>query len=543
MSDWHLAGIWETIADAIPDAPAVAQEGRRSTWRQYEQRAARIAGALRDAGLGRDSKIGIYGFNSCEYLDIQFGAFKIGAVPVNVNYRYTAHELVYLLDNADVEALAFDAQFAPRVDAIRSQLPKLRFLIEIDDGSGPHLEFAEPLETLIEGRSPLPRRPHDPDGVYMVYTGGTTGMPKGVMYRQADFAGALMGGFNMRAAPGPTSYRELAVAVRKIHGEGTAPISIPASPLMHSVGMGSGIFIPQAIGGSAFLFRNEHFDANNLLNLIALERATDIAIVGDAFAKPILAALDKARRANRPYDLSSLQRIFSSGAMLSRESKEALLTHADITITDMMGSTEGSLGLSLVSRAKPPTATARFARSPATKVFASDDREVRPGSGEIGLLATSGLTPIGYYKDEKKSAATFRTIGGVRYSIPGDFARIEADGSLTLLGRGSSCINTGGEKVFPEEVEEALKSHPDVYDCIVVGVPDERFGERVVAIISCTEGQKLDEPAVIEFARTRVAGYKTPRQIITVENVARLPNGKPDHQWAKSVANNNTATA
>ncbi len=536
MSDWHLAGIWETIADAIPDAPAVAQSGRRSTWRQYDERAARIAGALTSAGIMRGAKLGIYGYNSCEYLDVQFGAFKVGAVPVNVNYRYTAHELIYLLDNADAEALAFDAQFGSRVKAILGELPNLKLLIEIDDGSGRHLEQAIPLEKLVAGSPRLQRGAHNPDDIYMIYTGGTTGMPKGVMYRQGDFAAALMGGFNMRAVPGPTSYAELALAVAKIQREGTAPISIPACPLMHSVGMGSGVFIPQTIGGSAFLFRNERFDADSLLALIASERATDLAIVGDSFAKPILAALDRAIRANHPYDLSSLQRVFSSGAMLSRESKEALLAHADIVITDLMGSTEGSLGLSMVSRASPPLATARFTRNPTTKVFDANDREVRPGSGDIGLLATSGLTPFGYYKDEKKGAETFRTINGVRYSIPGDFARVEADGSLTLLGRGSSCINTGGEKVFPEEVEEAIKSHADVYDCVVIGVPDDRFGERVVAIVSCTEKGKLDESSVIDFARERVAGYKTPRRIVIVDTVSRLPNGKPDHKWAKSIA-------
>jgi 3-oxocholest-4-en-26-oate---CoA ligase len=284
------------------------------------------------------------------------------------------------------------------------------------------------------------------------------------------------------------------------------------------------------------VFRNEHFDAGALWALVERERVSDIAIVGDAFARPMLNALQAAAAAGRPYDVSSLKVIISSGVMFSREIKEGLLSFADITIIDGMGATEGGMGTAVVSREAPPGETAKFIANPTTKVFDENDREIAPGSDQIGMIANGGFTPIGYYKDPEKSARTFREIDGHRYSFPGDFANIAADGTLILLGRGSACINNGGEKVFPEEVEEALKAHPDVEDCLVVGVPDERFGQRVTAVLSARDGQGLDEAALADFVRTRIAGYKTPRQIIVVETVRRAPNGKADYGWAKAVA-------
>jgi fatty-acyl-CoA synthase len=533
---WHFAEVWETVADAIPDAPALAQGEVRRSWRDYEQRAARIASALSATGLGPDSKVGIYAYNSSEYLEAQFGVFKIRGVPINANYRYTAHELIYLLDNADAQGLVFDAQFASRVQAIRDQLPNLRVLIEIDDGSGEHLEGALRLEDVIRDHPPAPRADYSEDDIYMLYTGGTTGMPKGVMYRHGDFSQALLGGYDLRGLPRPTTRDELAAAVHDIQEQGAAPRSIPACPLMHGTGLWLGVFVVHAVGGCAVLFRNEHFDAAALWALTEQERATDIAIVGDAFAKPMLAALDAAKAAGRPYDISSLKMIISSGVMFSREVKEGLLSYADTMIYDGMGSTEGGMATSVVSRAAPPGETAKFTANPTTKVFGPDDKEIAPGSDEIGMIANGGFTPVGYYKDPVKSAATFRTIDGHRYSFPGDFAKVAADGTLILLGRGSVCINTGGEKVFPEEVEEALKAHPDVYDCLVVGAPDERFGEKVIAVLAPRPGREVDHDALIGFARTRIAAYKTPRQIVVVGEVQRAANGKADYKWAKSVA-------
>jgi 3-oxocholest-4-en-26-oate---CoA ligase len=534
--NWHLAAIFETVADAIPNATAVVEASMRRSWRDYEDRAARIAAAFVEAGLGVDSKVAIYAYNSAAYLEAQFGAFKIRGVPVNVNYRYTEPELIYLFDNSDAEAVVFDAQFSQRLDAIRKSLPKLRCLIEIDDGSGNHLDAATRFEEAIAHHAPLPRQAYSSDDIYMVYTGGTTGMPKGVMFRHGEFARELMAGFVVRAATVPQSYADIAAAVRSLNAGGNAPISIPACPLMHSTGMGAGVFMAHMVGGRAVVFRNEHFDAAALCNLIQREHATNIAIVGDTFAKPMIAAMGAAKAAGHPYDLSSLKGVFSSGIIFSRESKDAFLEFADVTISDLMGATEGSMGVSIVSRATKAGETAKFKPNPSTKVFDENDQEIPPGSDKIGLMANGGLTPVGYYKDPGKSAVTFRTINGRRYSIPGDYAKIAADGTLILLGRGSSCINTGGEKVFPEEVEEALKCHPDVYDCLVIGVPDSQFGERVTAVVAPVQGRAIDKAAIIDFARSKIAGYKTPHRIIAVERVERAPNGKADYKWAKSIA-------
>jgi len=531
---WHFASLFETVADRFPDVVAIINGEARRTWRDYEQRAARIASALTQAGLGPDSKAGLYGYNSNEYLEAQFGMFKARVVPVNVNYRYVEHELLYLLDNADAEALFFDARFAPRVAAIRDRLTKLRLLVEFDDGSGEHLPGAEPFEVLIAAAAPLPRQEYSEDDVYMLYTGGTTGMPKGVMYRQGDFTVGLAA-----AGLGPDAPRTLeavAAAMTALHQAGAAPISLAACPLMHGTGMWLGVFIAHVLGGTAVTFRNEHFDPHAVWRLVAKERVTAVVIVGDAFAKPMLAALEEAKAAGAPHDLSSLRQIISSGVMFSTEVKRGLLGFADVAILDAMGSTEGSMGSSVTSRAAPPGDTARFQKNLTTKVFNDRDEEVVPGSDEIGMIANGGFAPIGYYKDPEKSARTFRTIAGQRYSFPGDFAKVAADGSLILLGRGSVCINTGGEKVFPEEVEEALKAHESVWDALVVGVPDPRFGERVTAVVSARPGSAIDEPALNEFVRTRIAAYKTPRRLIVVDEVHRAANGKADYKWAKDVA-------
>jgi 3-oxocholest-4-en-26-oate---CoA ligase len=531
---WHFADVFETVARLAPDRTALVNGETRRTWREYEDRAARIASLLVGAGLGPDAKVALYGYNSNEYLEAQFGVFKARAVPVNVNYRYVEHELLYLFDNADAEAVFFDAQFAPRLEAIRAQLPKLKLLVRIDDGSGATLEGAVDFEAAIAASSPLPPQAYEEDDIYMLYTGGTTGMPKGVMYRQGDFTvGLATAGLGPDA---PHTEEGLVSAIRALEAQGGLPISLAACPLMHGTGLWLGVFIAHFLGGAAVTFRNEHFDPDALWRLIEKEKVTAVAIVGDAFAKPMLNALRAASAAGRPYNLSSLRQIISSGVMFSTEVKRGLLEFADLVIMDAMGSTEGSMGSSIVSRDVPPGETARFMRNPTTKVFNERDEEVQPGSEEIGMIANGGFAPIGYYKDPEKSARTFRVVGGQRYSFPGDFAKVAADGSLILLGRGSVCINTGGEKVFPEEVEEALKSHPSVWDCLVVGVPDERFGERVTAVVSPRPGQAIDEAELVDFARKSLAGYKMPRRLVVVERVQRAANGKADYKWAKDTA-------
>lgn len=530
---WHFAEIWETVADAVPDAPAISFESVRTSWADYEQRAARLATALVEAGVGHDSKAAIYAFNSQAWMEAQFAIFKARAWPINVNYRYVESELVYLLDNSDSEALIFDAQFGPRIRAILPQLPRIKLLIEIDDGSGQHLDGALRYEEVVASHAPLPRQAYSEDDVYLMYTGGTTGMPKGVMYRQGDFAkGLLASAFGLRGHAVPETRAQIVEAVQRLVREGAAPIDIPACPLMHATGMCLGAMHAHQMGGTVAIFRNEHFDADALWAFAAAEHATDIAIVGDAFAKPMVKALLAAREAGRPYDISALKRIISSGVMFSKESKEALLAYADLTIIDSMGSSEGGMGLSIVSRETPLGETARFLKNPGTKVMTEDGREVRPGSDEVGMIANGGMVPIGYYKDEAKTAATFKVIDGQRYSFPGDYAKVAADGSLIVLGRGSNCINTGGEKVYPEEVEEALKSSPEVRDCLVVGVPDERFGQRIAAVVAAHPGSELDADRLLEFVRTKLARYKAPRQIVPVADVQRAANGKADYKWA-----------
>ncbi|HTP76779.1 MAG TPA: acyl-CoA synthetase [Rhizomicrobium sp.] len=531
---WHFADVFETVAALVPDSPALVNGDTRRTWREYEDRAARIANALMKAGLRADSKVGLYGYNSNEYLEAQFGVFKARAVPVNVNYRYVEHELIYLLDNADAEAVFFDAQFAPRLAAIRDRLPKLKLFVEIDDGSDRHLPGAIAFEDLIAGNDRLPRQDYSEDDVYMLYTGGTTGMPKGVMYRQGDFTFGL--GVAGLGPDAPATPEGLKAAIALLKEQGASPVSLAACPLMHGTGLWLGVFIAHFLGGTAVTQRNEHFDPHATWRLIARERVSAVAIVGDAFAKPMLAALREAKAAGKPHDLSSLKSIISSGVMFSTEVKRGLLDFADVSILDAMGSTEGSMGSSVVTRALPPGETARFAKNPTTKVFNDRDEEVQPGSDEIGMIANGGFAPIGYYKDAEKSARTFRVIRGHRYSFPGDFAKVAADGSLILLGRGSVCINTGGEKVFPEEVEEALKAHESVWDALVVGVPDERFGERVTAVVSARPGHVVDESALVQFARERLAGYKMPRRVLVVDRVQRAANGKADYKWARDTA-------
>ncbi len=535
---WHFASIWEAVADAVPDAPALACGEVRRSWRAFEHRGARFASALVAAGLEQGAKVGLYASNCNEYLEAQFGVFKAGGCPINVNYRYSEAELVYLLDNAEAEALVFDARFSPRVAAIRDQLPRVKLFVAIDDGSGGTLEGATPFEAAIAAHAPAPRRAHSEDDIYMLYTGGTTGMPKGVMMRQGDFSRAVTTGLaaSFRGLAAPEDVPALVALVRDLHAAGEAPVSLPACPLMHGTGCWGGAFGPHALGGLVVTLRGDHFDPDAMWQVVAGEGVSDLVIVGDAFAKPLLVALRGASEAGRLPDLSPLKRIISSGVMFSREVKEGLLELADVTIIDVMGSTEGGMGSSVVSRASPPGDTARFMPGPGVKVFDADGREVTPGSDEIGMIASAGAAQLGYYKDAAKSAATFRTIDGVRYSFPGDFAKVAADGSLILLGRGSVCINTGGEKVYPEEVEEAFKAHPDIFDCLVVGVPDPRFGERVTAVLSLCEGRAFDEPAVLEFARTRVAGYKLPRRVVVVGEVRRAPNGKADYKWAKQTA-------
>ena len=536
---WQMADIWENIARAIPDKPAIVDGDKRYSWAEYENRAARVAQVLTDHGLEPGAKLSIYSYNSAEYMETQFGAFKARICPVNVNYRYLEAELTHVINNSDSEALVFQAQFAPRVAAIRDQLDQIKLFLEIDDGSGEHLDGAISYETALQSAEPMPVIERSDDDLYMLYTGGTTGMPKGVMYDHKTFASRLLAkGFEMRMMEPPTDASGFGPLVQQLHAAGAVSRAIPACPLMHGTGMWIGAMIPHSLGGCVILFNNSHFDPAALWQLAEDEKVTDITIVGDVFAKPMLAALEDAKAAGKAYDLSSLLMIGSSGVMWSAEVKRGLLAHLpQMAIVDSMGSTEGSMGVSITTAENVDTdQTAKFDMNPTTVVLTEEGQPVAPGSGEMGLICNGGMVPLGYYKDEAKSAATFKTFDGVRYSIPGDFATVEADGSITLLGRGSACINSGGEKIFPEEVEEALKTHESVYDCLVVGLPDDRFGQKVAAVLSIADGARFDEAALAEHVRTKLAAYKAPRAFILVDEVPRAANGKAGYKAAKEIA-------
>jgi fatty-acyl-CoA synthase len=536
--EMHFATIWESIADVIGDRPALAHGDHIRTWDEFDQRASRLASALIQAGLGRGTKVGLYLYNSNEYLEAQFGAFKVRAVPVNVNYRYLDEELRYLLDNADAEALVFHSSLGDRVARVLPRLSGVRCVIEVDDG-GPtgQVPGALSYEELVAACDPAPRITRAADDLYMLYTGGTTGMPKGVMYDIGGLTGGFVaGGFAMAGLAAPSDAAHVAGLVARAHAEGTAAVSIPACPLMHGTGVWLGAFIPHLTGAMVVTLTSRRFDAHELLRVTAQRRATSVVIVGDSFARPIVDALDQAAREGRPYDTSSLKMLISSGVMFGAELKQALLERVEqLVIFDAMGSSEGSMGMA-VSMKGLPAGTARFTQMPTTKVFTLDDREVTPGSDDVGMVAAGGTVPIGYYKDPDKSARTFRTIDGVRYSFPGDMAKVAADGSLILLGRGSQVINSGGEKIFPEEVEEAVKRTHGVTDCLVVGLDDERFGQAVTAVAALAPGADVDADTVIASVKAQLAGYKAPKSVVFVAQVPRAPNGKADYRAARDLA-------
>jgi fatty-acyl-CoA synthase len=533
----QFATIWESIADSIGDSPAVTQGTVTRTWSEYEQRASRLASALVDAGLQPQSKVGLYLYNSNEYLEAQFATFKFRGVPVNVNYRYLDEELLYLLDNSDAEALFFHSSLGDRVARVVDRLPKLKLLVEVSDDGEHHVVTAIPYNTLLADYDPMPRITRDEDDIYMLYTGGTTGMPKGVMYQMGSLVeGFVNGGLAFIGMTPPADISQLGTTVRDAHASGIRPITIPGCPIMHGTGMWIGAMMPQSGGAHVITLQKRSFDAHEMFQVVQEKKATLAVVVGDSFVKPMIRALDEATAKGTPYDASSLKMIASSGVMWTSEVKEALFERIEhVVLLDAMGSSEGSMGTSISMKGLPPK-TAKFAVAPTTKVFTDDDREVQPGSGEIGKVAAGGAVPLGYYKDPEKSSKTFRTINGVRYSFPGDMATVEADGSLTLLGRGSQVINSGGEKIFPEEVEEAVKRVEGVLDCLVVGSDDEKFGQAVTAVASLTPGAKVEEAAIIANVKTQLAGYKAPKRVVFVTQIPRAPNGKADYKTARDMA-------
>ncbi len=519
--------MWEAIAETIPDHIAQVQGTRRSTWSEFDQRADGLALSLLEAGAERDDKVAIYLRNAPEYMETFFAALKISCAPVNTNYRYGPDELRYLWTNADAIAVVFHGSYTPLVDEVRSEAPKVRLWVQVDDGTHECPEWAVPYSMAA---APAPLRvaaPWDrsPDDLIFIYTGGTTGMPKGVMWRQRDLYAHANSGTPVDPVEQDLDH------VRGRAGKLT-PALLPASPLMHGTGMTMGIAALR-IGGTNVLLEGHGFDAIECLDALEREQCYGISIVGDAFARPMWRALQAAPTR---WNLEHVRLIASAGVMWSREVKEGLLEFfPNATLGDGFASSEAfGMGGSESKRGEVAT-TARFKLGDRARVIDDDGRDVVPGSGQVGMVAVGGPQPIGYYKDDEKTARTFREIDGVRYSIPGDFATVAADGTLELLGRGSVCINTGGEKVFPEEVEEAIKTHPAVRDVIVVGVADERFGEAIVAVVEADEVVTLDE--VRDHVKRHLAAYKAPKHLLLVDTTQRSPNGKADYPaWRERAA-------
>ncbi|MGA9275902.1 acyl-CoA synthetase [Ilumatobacter sp.] len=535
--EMHFATVWESIADAIPDHVAITHADNSRTWGEFDDRAARVAQAFTAAGLGPDSKIALYMYNSNEYMEAHYAAFKMRGVAVNVNYRYLDEELWYLLDNSDAEAIVFHRSLAERVGRVAARLPKLKLLIIVEDEPGADVPGALEYEQVIADNTPMERIERSEDDIYMLYTGGTTGMPKGVMYQIGGLTeGFIIQGFPIVGLEPPEDATQVAAMVKGAKEAGAKMVSIPCAPLMHGTGCWIGWFIPMCAGAEIVTLTSRSLDPHEVLQAIEDHRATSITIVGDSFAKPLVRAIDEGKPDGSKYDLSSVVMFLSSGVMWTTEVKQQMLERIEqAVLVDAMGSSEGSMGTQITMKGVE-TETAKFTQMPTTKVFTDEDREVTPGSDEVGMVAAGGNVPIGYYKDEEKSARTFRTIDGVRYSFPGDLAMVAEDGTLVLLGRGSQVINTGGEKVFPEEVEEAVKRVDGVVDCLVVGVDNEKFGQAVTAVASLAEGVEVDEATVIAAVKHDLAGYKAPKSVVFVPAIPRAPNGKADYKTTRALA-------
>ncbi len=524
--DQHPASLWEAISDVVPDRLAVIQGARRFTWAEFDGRSARVAGTLQAHGVGAGAKVGQLLYNSPEVLESYYAALKIRAVPFNVNYRYTGEEVAYLLANAEAEVLFFHSSLGRVVaDAVTKSGP-LKLLIEVPDDDT-HLEGSVPYGVALTAAEPVRRVHRDGNDITMIYTGGTTGMPKGVISKVGPSLANLL-----ESIPALVGRRQLDLdEIPSFTIDLEEPlVSLPASPLMHNTGLGIGVAPALATGGTVVLLEGRRFDAAALWDTVASERVNAITVVGDPFARPMLAALDE----DPSRDLTCVRFISSSGAMFSTEVKAGLLEHLpQAVIIDLIAATEGTMGMS-ISTADSPAPTGRFRPSRGVMVISEDGQRVEPGSGQAGLVALPGGAE-GYYKDDVKTASTFRTFDGQRFTIPGDYATVEADGTLVLLGRGSQCINTAGEKVYPEEVEEILKALPWVEDALVFGVDDERYGQKVAAILSRTPGS--DEPleSILAAARQTLASYKVPRVALVVDVVPRTQVGKADYPSARRI--------
>ncbi|HEX5945484.1 MAG TPA: acyl-CoA synthetase [Acidimicrobiales bacterium] len=524
---FNLADLFEHAVDTWGEREYLVADGERRTYAQMEERANRLAHHLADQGIGPGDHVGIYGVNSVEWIESLWAIFKLRAVWININYRYVADELAYLFANADLKALIHDAAFTDRVAGVAAHMPDLRHRLVIGDdfedalaGSSPERDFA----------------PRSGDDRYILYTGGTTGMPKGVVWRHEDVLFALGGGIDILSGDRATKPEDLAERGRKM---GFALTFLPIAPLMH--GATQWAVMGQSFMGHRVVLMGQ-FDAHEVWRLVEAEKVNSLMMTGDAMARPLIEALEEEPSKTR--DLSSLLSLSSTAAVFSPSLKEQYLERfPNIVLIDAIGSSEGGgNGVVIIEKGKTAMKGGPTVSPVSGTVVLGDDlRPVAPGSGVVGRVARSGDIPVGYYNDPVKTAETFVEVDGTRYVIPGDMAMLEADGSITLLGRGSQSINSGGEKIFPEEVEAAVKSHPAVYDAVVVGVPDERWGQRVAAIVQPRAGVTPDLASLQDHCRTKIAGYKVPRELHVVQLMQRSPSGKADYPWAKKVATGETS--
>jgi len=523
----NIADLAEHAIDAVPDRVALICGDEKLTYAQLEEKANRLAHYLIDQGVKKDDKVGLYCRNRIEIVIAMLAIVKAGAILVNVNYRYVEGELRYLFDNSDMVALVHERQHSDRVANVLPDTPNVKTILVIEDGSDKDFQRYGGVEfysAIAQGSPERDFAERSADDIYLLYTGGTTGFPKGVMWRHEDIYRVLFGGTDFATGEFVEDEYDLAKAA----AENPPMIRYPIPPMIHGATQSS-TWMSLFAGHTTVLA--PEFKADEVWRTIHEHKVNLLFFTGDAMARPLLDALDT----DHDYDLSSLFLLASTAALFSPSIKEKLLELLpNRVITDSIGSSEtGFGGISVVTKDAPQSGGPRVAIDHRTVVLDEEGNEVKPGSGVRGFIAKKGNIPVGYYKDEKKTAETFKTINGVRYAIPGDWALVEEDGSVTMLGRGSVSINSGGEKIYPEEVEAALKGHPDVFDALVVGVPDPRYGQHVAAVVQPRPGARPTLAELDRFVRSEIAGYKVPRSLWLVDEVKRSPAGKPDYRWAK----------
>jgi acyl-CoA synthetase (AMP-forming)/AMP-acid ligase II len=528
---FNIADLFESIVDARPGNTALVCEQRRLNYTELDERANRLANYWQSLGLGQGDHIGLQLRNGSEYIEGMLAAYKIRAVPININYNYVEAELAYIYDNADLVGLVCHRQFLPRATVVAANLDKLGSILYVDDDSTeevPH-HCAAYEQALLDAAPAREFGERSDDDLYIVYTGGTTGMPKGVMWRHVDIFFSAMGGGDPDNSKGPiTAPEEIVDRIPEME-----MAALPTPPFMHAAAQWLAMNTLFA-AGKLVIPANGEFDAQRILQAVSDEKVLLIVIVGDAMATPLCNELEANPNL---YDTSSLFAIASGGALFSPSTKNRVLELLPgRMIIDGLGSSEtGAMGNKL-SAESGDSDQPRFMVGDSMTVLDDNDQPVQPGSGVIGRLAKKGHVPLGYYKAPEKSAETFVNINGERWAIPGDMASVEDNGTILLHGRGSTSINTGGEKVFPEEVEATLKAHPDIADTLVVGVPDERWGQAVVALYRSHSGEDLTVEQVRDFCRGTIAGYKAPRAMVKVDAIKRTPAAKADYVWAKEEA-------